>query len=66
MNDIKGIGDKLDKLRDDTAKRMEKELGADYRGFGMGRGGYGYGDCGFCGGYDGPRHGGGRHHMGRW
>ena len=44
LNDIKGIGDKLAKLRDDTAQRMAQELGADYRGFGMGRGGYGHGD----------------------
>lgn len=71
LSEISALGDKLDKLHEDTAKRVEKEIGIEARGYGMHRGG-GYGDCGWRAGYDGgPRGGygyghGGRHHGGRW
>ncbi|MDL2307572.1 periplasmic heavy metal sensor [Desulfovibrio sp. OttesenSCG-928-C06] len=62
LGDIQVICDKLDKLNEETAKRIEKEVGIDARGFGMGR----HAGYGWHGNYDGPRHMGGRHHMGRW
>lgn len=81
LNDMRGLEQQMDKMREATAERLQKEIGLDARDarlgmhFGHRGAGFGPGGCpGWdrdggkygCGGdWDGPRGDGPRHHRGR-